>query len=146
MSEDKRLTDITELTAVADSDLIYIVDVSDTTHGAAGTSKSSTLRNAVKAVQDKNVVTVTSTTYTSLITNDVILADDDTAGSAVTITLIAAASANKQILRIKKIGSSYNVVIDGNGSETIDGSTTITLTVQYEAVTLVSDGSNWFIL
>jgi hypothetical protein len=64
----------------------------------------------------------------------------------VTVTLEAAASAIKRRIDIKKLGGTANVIIDGNGAETIDGATTITLTMQYEAVTLVSDGSNWFIL
>jgi len=37
------------------------------------------------------------------------------------------------------------ITIDPNGTETIDGNTTITL-IQYESVTLVSNGANWIII
>jgi hypothetical protein len=40
-----KLTDKTELTAAADSDLVHIVDISDTTSSAVGTSKKITLTN-----------------------------------------------------------------------------------------------------
>ena len=35
------------------------------------------------------------------------------------------------------------VTIDGNGSETIDGATTIQLYEQYDYVRIACDGSNW---
>jgi hypothetical protein len=48
----------------------------------------------------------------------------------------------KQIT-IKKVDSGAgNVIIDGNGA-LIDGAATITLTTQYESVTLQWDGTNW---
>lgn len=40
-----KITDLTALTATASGDLLYIVDVSDTTDSAAGTSKKITLTN-----------------------------------------------------------------------------------------------------
>ena len=65
-----------------------------------------------------------------------------------TVTLPAASSASERIYNIKKIHSSasYKVIIDGDGSETIDGATTYNLYLQYEAVKIQSDGSNWHIL
>jgi hypothetical protein len=38
------------------------------------------------------------------------------------------------------------VTIDGNAAETIDGDLTIDLTLQYESVMIVCDGSNWHII
>lgn len=68
-------------------------------------------------------------------------------GGAVTITLIAAATAASGfVVTIKKTDSSGNAVtIDGNASETIDGATTKALSGQYNSVILVCDGSNWHI-
>jgi len=95
----------------------------------------------------KATTSVTSTTYTVLSTDSVVLVDDDTAAAEVTVTLLAAATAGDGfLLNIKKTGSTANVVIDGNGAETIDGATTATLTSQYESITLVCDGSNWHII
>ena len=43
-------------------------------------------------------------------------------------------------------GTGNTVTIDGNGTETIDGSLTKTLPSIYDSVYIVSDGSNWLIV
>lgn len=90
--------------------------------------------------------TTTSTktaNYTTTATDDYILVD--ASGGSRTITLHAAATATKPV-HIKRINSGANtVIIDPNSTETVDGATTRTLTQQYEAVSLVSDGSNWYV-
>lgn len=51
-----------------------------------------------------------------------------------------------RLLYIKKTDSSSNTVtIDQNSSETIDGGTQYLLYNQYEAVTLICDGTNWHV-
>ena len=68
-------------------------------------------------------------------------------GGAVTITLPTAAVGEDRRYTIKKIDSSaFTVTIDGNGAETIDGATTAVITMQYESVTVQSDGTSWYIL
>ena len=47
---------------------------------------------------------------------------------------------------IKNMSASNTLTIDPNLSETIDGSTTHVISNQYESLTLVTDGSNWFII
>ena len=42
--------------------------------------------------------------------------------------------------------STNTLTIDPNSTETIDGSTTFALNVQYQSITIVTDGSNWFII
>lgn len=88
------------------------------------------------------VVTETTTSRTA-VNGEAIMVDDDTAGSTVTITLPAGA-ADDQIL-VNKRGSTANVIIDGDASETINGLTTQTLTTQYESVWLIWDGTEWSI-
>lgn len=84
-----------------------------------------------------------ATTYTAVV-NDFI--DADSSGGAFTITLPTAASISGKRIAIRKTDSGNNgITIDGNGSETIDGSTTIIIYGQYHAVYLVSDGTNWMI-
>ncbi len=86
-----------------------------------------------------------TTTYTATTSDDVILAS--TAGGAYTITLYASSGNSGKVLRFKKTTSDFSVLtIDGNGSETIDGVTTTTLNTFGEEVTLVCDGSNWFVI
>lgn len=90
-------------------------------------------------------VSTKTTTYTSTTADDVLLADG--AGGSFTITLHAASTWTKP-LTIKKIntGTTNNITIDGNASETIDGAATRVITQQYESVTLVSNGSNIFVI
>lgn len=96
-------------------------------------------------ILDANSTTVTGTSHTAA-DEHVILVDDDTAGSTVTVTLPAAASSDGYIYYIKKLGSTANVVVDGNASENIDGVTTQTLSAQHESIGIICDGSNWHII
>jgi hypothetical protein len=71
---------------------------------------------------------------------------NNTTGS-ITVTLPAVASSAGRVYHIKKIsGAGNDVVIDGSSSETIDGANTYTLDIQYEAVTVVCDGTAWYIV
>jgi hypothetical protein len=68
-------------------------------------------------------------------------------GAAFTITLPTAVGNTGKIYAVKKIDSTFNAVtLDGNASETIEGSTTTTLNTQNECLTIISDGANWRIL
>ncbi|MFZ3473093.1 hypothetical protein ACODT3_10835 [Streptomyces sp. 4.24] len=70
----------------------------------------------------------------------------DAAADNLTITLISAAATPNQYT-IKKVDGSVNTVtIDGAGSETIDGATTKVLTTQWETVTVVPSGGNWYVV
>jgi hypothetical protein len=72
----------------------------------------------------------------------------NTSGGAITINLpaLSGVTAGTEI-RVKLKTAGNTLTLDGNLSETIDGSTTYTLTVQNQAVTLVSDGSsNWEVI
>ncbi|MBL0182164.1 MAG: hypothetical protein IPP96_07675 [Chitinophagaceae bacterium] len=90
-------------------------------------------------------ITTKTATYTATASDYTILCNN-TSG-AITINLPAAAGCTGRVYVIKKIsGASNNVVIDGNASETIDGVTTRTLTLQYESAAIQSNGSNWFVI
>ena len=73
---------------------------------------------------------------------------DVAASSAdVTLTLPAAATAGAGRYYIIKLNTAtYECVIDGNGSETIDGEATIALTQTDETIGIICDGSNWNVL
>jgi hypothetical protein len=73
--------------------------------------------------------------------------------NSITLSLPSAASAfdigsgRGLAFELKKIDNSANeVIIDGLGSETIDGQLTINLAQIYESVTIQSNGINWHIL
>lgn len=97
---------------------------------------------------DANAATIYSPTTTTTITElsgEVVVLADATSGS-LTVNLPTAVS-NTAKITVKKIDSSANtVVIDGNSTQTIDGSLTKTIEFQYTSVTLISNGSNWFII
>lgn len=92
------------------------------------------------------VVVSKTTTYTARVYDDLILADASSA--AFTITLPTAVGIKGKILEVQKTDSDFTnaVTLDGNGSETIAGSTTTTLNTQYETLKIISDGTNWQIL
>lgn len=70
-----------------------------------------------------------------------------TGASDRTITLPTAADNTDRLISVKKIDSGAgNVIIDGEGAETIEGVATYTLTERYSPVTLVCDGTEWFIV
>lgn len=85
----------------------------------------------------------TGSTYTVLSTDHVILANNS---GGVAVALISAASAGDGFRLVVKNTGTGAVTIDADGAETIDGALTAILTNQYESITIVSDGSNWFIL
>jgi hypothetical protein len=82
-----------------------------------------------------------STTLTS--SNSVVLVNTGTA----TITLPGAAFAPGRQYTVKKISATAGTItVDGAGSETIDGALTHALTALNEYVTIVSNGTGWFIV
>lgn len=106
-----------------------------------------TLDTTVKAVSDATYSLTSAKTgnYTVLAAdrNKTILVDA-TAGNLTMTLLAAATAANGFEISFKKTDATVNtVIIDGNASETLDGSATYTITEENECVTFVCDGSNW---
>lgn len=65
----------------------------------------------------------------------------------ITVTLPTAASATGRIYNIKKIdANAFNVIIAASGAETIDGTSTKTISTQYTCITVQSDGTTWWVL
>lgn len=96
-----------------------------------GTASSTTVVTTVSA----------DTVLTSL--NDVVLVN--ASGAARTITLPAPSSGKR--ISIKKTDSSANAVtISRSSTETIDGNSSVSLSAQYDSYTVISDGTNWFII
>ena len=107
------------------------------------------LDTLVKSVDDVTyyVTAAKSANYTVLTSDrNKVLLVDATAGN-ITITLPSSASAASGFeITVKKIDSSTNTVtIDGDASETIDGSTTYVMRNQYDDAVLVADATNWHI-
>lgn len=109
----------------------------------SGISATQTSNNIVLAAKlNTQTVAVDSTLSAA---NDLTLVDA-TSGPIV-ISLPAAASVPGKVYNVKKIDSSANTVtIDPNASETIDGVSTKSTTIQYENLTFVSDGTQWWLI
>ena len=91
------------------------------------------------------IVTTVSSDYSVLVTDDVVLVN--ALSGNIIITLPPVITSNGKKIDIKKIDSSVNsMIIDGNGSETIDGQLTQYTFTQNESFTIVCNGTAWFII
>lgn len=96
---------------------------------------------------------IRSALQTDTVTGAVTLSDaygtvlgDATLG-AFAVTLPPAADLPGWTFRVKKVDASANAVtVTPDGTETIDGAASYPLTVQYQSVTVQSDGTGWWIL
>jgi hypothetical protein len=87
---------------------------------------------------------VITTSYNVLSSDRVLLVNDTTAGAAVTINLPSAVTiGDGWQLVIKKVGTDYDVTLDADGTETIDGVLTRALHQKNDTFVIVSDGANW---
>jgi len=140
--------------SVSGQNLIFFVDGTATTNermriatggnvGIGSTAPASTLQVGGSFAA---AITVKTASYTATAGDHTILCNN-TAG-AITLSLPTATDCAGRMYVIKKIsGAGNNVIVAGyNGTETVDGSTTYTITSQYTAVVLQSDGANWYIL
>ena len=67
----------------------------------------------------------------------------ETGAGAYSVTLPPAPLASGVSYTIKRIGTN-TITLDGDGAETVDGSATLALGTQYDAVTIRSDGTEWW--
>ena len=135
-----------------DIDLGNVNDVGIDISGSTGIGISSTRPIAVTGIS-LPVATKTAN-YTVTTSDSLIRVDDDGAAADVTITLPTVASAwdatlsTGQVITVKKLGISYDVIISGNGAELIDGVNTHTIskTNQYSSLTFQCNGTSWDII
>ena len=84
--------------------------------------------------------TVQTATSSSNISADIVLANSS---SSIDLTLPVPSSG--QIIRIKNINTG-RVDILKNSTDTVEGTTQVSLYYQYESMNFVSDGNNWYII
>lgn len=81
------------------------------------------------------------------LTDDEVTILVDASGGSLTLTLPTAVHREGRVYTIKKIdNTAYDVTIEGNGSETIDGDLTKVIDYPRTALQLVSDNANWWII
>lgn len=71
----------------------------------------------------------------------------DATSAAFAVTLPLAADVPGWTFRVKKMDASANAVtVTASGTDLIDGAGTFPLTVQYQSVTVQSDGAAWWVV
>lgn len=126
-----------------------MIRVSKVPPAIAGTAESQrkiaeSLSQIIDKAQPFGIRTATATTTA---TDEYGIYVCDASASAMTVNLPEAAAYKGSMFWVKKVDPSANVVlVDGYGSETIDGSITFGLVNQYECITVVSTGTEWFII
>jgi len=100
------------------------------------------------ALQQDTVTDNGNATHTVAIDECVLLVNQQSMmGGVTTIALPAASGSAGRVLTVKNISAAGGVVtLDGNSSETIDGSTTKSLSSGTNFITIICDGSNWHII
>ena len=91
------------------------------------------------------VVPVTAATHNEAHTSGIVVILGDTTSNSITVNLPTAVG-NTAIFSVKKTVAANTLTVDGLSTETIDGGLTAAWTSIYEAITLVSDGTNWSIV
>ena len=134
-----KITQLTEMTDVANDDYLEVMDQS----GTAG-NDSRNMRILRRENLFKYRVT-TLTASTTLDDNHELLLLNPTNGAACTITLPAVSGRNGKTYILMHIHQNcLPVVIDGNASETINGKTTILLEEHFQLIYLYCDGTQWW--
>ena len=155
ISDDVSETDLTSgggaVSAVANgsNNRIITFSSSDAINGEANMTYDGTtitLNDNVKTGGGMNntVSSVKTSGATLSVDEHIILADPS--GGAFTLTLPAVSGLAGTIFIIKNSTASTNILtIDGDGSETIDDQTTYTMGTPYASITLICDGSEWWV-
>ncbi len=97
------------------------------------------LRDRARIVADDYLVITKTSSYTVLPDDQIILGNG-------TVTITLPSPVGNGPFTIKNIHASLTATVATIGSETIDGASTIALSTQYDAITVVSDGTNWHVV
>lgn len=96
------------------------------------------------AVQSVKFSVRNTTLSVNVSTEDYLITADAT-GGAVTVTLPPVSSG--RVIVVKKLDASVNnVIVDGNGAETIDGAANKALTTQYASIMVMSGATEWHVI
>ena len=108
------------------------------------TSRSDLISLEIYDVSTVAIVTKTAN-YTILSTDKVVLGN--ASSGSIIITLPSAISSTGKSYIVKKIDATANsITIAPSGSDKIDGQITSIIINQYDSVTIVSNGTGWFII
>jgi hypothetical protein len=126
------------ISSVTDTHTFNLPTASASNRGALSSTDWSTFNNK-QSGKSINVVSVNTSAGSASSTDYVYLAS-----GTINITLPTAVG-NQNLYTIKNVGTGV-ITVNTTSSETIDGSLTAPIRVQYLSLTLVSDGANWNII
>lgn len=114
--------------------------------GIGSSGQQLRVASGLPAWQDATFATATKTSGYTIGASDTVIFADATSGN-VTITLPTASSLSGYRFYVKRIDGSANTCsIARSSTDTIDGATSVSLDLQYTSLTLVSNGSAWYII
>ncbi|HET9412141.1 MAG TPA: hypothetical protein VFO38_04820 [Candidatus Saccharimonadales bacterium] len=114
--------------------------------GIGATGKTLRVSGGIPAWSDTTYATSTKTSNYTVSATDTVIFANATSGN-VTITLPTASTSTGYRFYVKRIDNSGNTcTVARSSSDTIDGQTSISLDLQYTSLTIVSDGSAWYII
>ncbi len=131
---------VTEWTALIDTPSSYI--------GQKGRAPIVNQAETALEFADPPVTILNAATYILLISDRIVHVIYTTTGPVTSLTIPTALVTDGKEFTIKDAGGNAgtnNITVDTEGGETIDGSPTYVLDLDYESLTLYSDGSNLFI-
>jgi len=139
---------LAEVYVATSASAISQADIKDIRRCADWTTEPSTLDYAKITGSNINTVhMVTEANYTLLDGDGYSHILIDTGASDRTITLPSAIYNKGRKLTLKKIADSAgNVIVDGEGAETIDGQLTWVIKKQNHFIEILCDGSNWYVI
>lgn len=96
----------------------------------------------------KAAITATTTSYTITDTDGFGILKFDISGGTTTVTLPTAADNQDREITflVSSITAASELIIDGEGAETINGTITATLRSKHDRCKILCDGTEWFIL
>jgi len=94
----------------------------------------------------ENAVVAVTTAYTPYKNDKTILADASSASFTVTLPGAATVETGKTYTVKRTNAGANTVIVDGNGSETIDGIPSLRLNQRFDYLQLQSDGTNWMVI
>lgn len=122
------------------SSVVHHNDLSDKQGGTAGEYYHLTANEYAGLYATRTVTTNTS----ALLTDRTLRADSSS--SNVTVTLPDATTCTGRIFCVKRISKSNSVTVVTTSSQTIDGSLSVPINIQYQSLTFQSNGTNWDII
>jgi len=128
--------------ATLGGDYTLTLPIDDGASGELLTTDGSGVLSWISPVAASSILTLTTKTanYTATTADQVIRCD--ASGGEFTITLYTAVGNSGRFIYIKNVKDSGNVIVDANGSQTIDDELTQTLTPRV-GLLLISNGTNW---